>query len=205
MGTRRITTSEGRALIQKRMRCAHTPTSANYGQIWGTQPSRRCVRGVERPTRVFEPAGTEQERDGDEGEGEADPEAGESPAKFETEQRAERQAEDPVAGKVHEHGEAGFAETAECAGGDALDAIEDLESGNDRENVRAEREDACVGGPDMQNGARKGYEQESHAGHKAGANQDGESSGAAGASGIASSDGVADGDCGGGRNAKRNH
>src|SRR6266700_2088762 len=122
-----------------------------------------------------------------------------------TQEKAEGEAEDPVADQIGDHGEAGFAEAAESAGGDDLNPVKDLEGGGQPEEAGADGKDLGVVGVELDEGAG-GYE-EDHRGreHEGGAEAHGEPSGAAGACGIAGTDCVADADGGCRRDTKRHH
>src|SRR6185437_16509011 len=90
------------------------------------------------------PLPEEVERDNDERDGEADPDAEDAAPAVKAEHVAERQAEEPIAGKVDEHGMARFTYAPQRAGGDRLDAIEDLEGSGKHEQVCPYRHDDLI-------------------------------------------------------------
>ncbi len=59
-------------------------------------------------------------------------------AGFETERIADGQTDHSVGHQVDQHGPACFAQAAQCSGADALDAIEDLKDGGDRQQAHAD-------------------------------------------------------------------
>ena len=61
----------------------------------------------------------------------------------EAEHVAERQADEPVAGEVPDHGRPRIAEPAQRAGGDRLHAVEQLEDCGDHQQRHADLEDAA--------------------------------------------------------------
>src|SRR5271170_1897320 len=101
------------------------------------------------------PAVEKAGRDDDEREREADPHAVDAPLEDEAEDQAKRQAENPIADEVGDHGRARLAEAAQGSGADRLDSIEDLEGGGDPEQAGAYRKHARVVGEEFDERLRR--------------------------------------------------
>jgi len=151
------------------------------------------------------PEGEEEDADQDEGKAEADPEAESSPVPAETEIRAEREAQEPVGGEVAEHRSAGVAGAAKGAGGDSLDAIEELEGGACGEESDGGVDDGFVGGIETGDVAREDEKDDAHAGHEGGAKEDRGVACIARSDGIAPAEGLADANGRSGSEAEGNH
>jgi len=123
----------------------------------------------------------------------------------EAEPRAQGEAHEPVGAEVADHRGAGVARAAESAGGYGLDAVEELEGGaGGQENDGVVDEDGIVG-VDAGDVLREDEEDDAHAGHEGGAEENGRVAGKAGAGEITAPDGLTYADGGGGRNAERDH
>ena len=151
------------------------------------------------------PEGEEEDADEDEGEAEANPEAEGAPVAVETEPGTEGKTNQPVGGKVAKHGCAGVTGAAERAGGNSLDAVEELEGGAGGEKGDGGADDGLVGGVDAGDVAREDEEDDAHEGHEGSAEEDGSVTGVAGGQRVAAADGLTDANGGGGREAKGNH
>jgi len=111
----------------------------------------------------------------------------------------------PVSGEMAKHGRAGVSGAAQGAGGDSLDAVEELEGGaSGEERDRAANHDfvVCI---DARDDAGEDEQDDAHAEHEARAEQDGRVAGVTCGGRIAASNGLAHADSGGGRDAERNH
>ena len=123
----------------------------------------------------------------------------------EAEPGAERETHEPVGAEMADHRSAGVASASEGAGGDGLDTVEELKgSAGGKEDDGVVDEYGIVG---VNAGDVLGEDQEddAHDGHEGSAEEDGGVAGVASTGEIAASDGLADADCGGGRDAQRNH
>ena len=161
--------------------------------------------GGEEEADAAAPEGEEEDADEDEGEAEADPEAESSPMAVEAEPSTEGKTNQPVRREVAEHGRARVAGAAERAGGDGLDAVEELEGGAGSEKGDGGADDGFVSGVDAGDVARENEEDDAHEGHEGGTEEDGGVTGVAGGERFAAADGLADANGSGGREAERNH
>ena len=123
----------------------------------------------------------------------------------EAEPCAEGEAHEPVGAEMADHRRARVPRATECAGGDGLDAVKELESGASGEKDHGVVDEDGIVGVDAGDVLREHDEDDAHYGHEGGAEEDGSVSGAAGAGEIAASDGLADANGGGGRDAEGNH
>ena len=123
----------------------------------------------------------------------------------EAEPCAEGESHEPVGAKVAEHGRARIAGAAECAGGDGLDAVEELEGGAGGKQADGGVNEDGIVGVNARDVFRKDEKDNAHAGHEGGAKKNGGVAGNARAGEIAAADGLADADGGGGGDAEGNH
>ena len=151
------------------------------------------------------PEGQEEEADEDQGGAETDPEAERAPVAAEAEPGAEGESHEPVGAEVAEHGRARVAGAAEGAGGDGLDAVEELEGGAGSEKNDGVVDEDGIVGVDAGDVLREDEKDDAHAGHEGGAEENGGVAGVAGAGEVAASDGLADANSGGGGDAEWNH
>jgi hypothetical protein len=112
------------------------------------------------------PGQEENYADEDEGEAQTGPEAEGSPTEVEAEPVAEGEADDPVSDQVTEHGGAGVACAAECAGGHGLYAVEELEGGSGEEKIGGGVNYVGGGSVHASDGARGNEERRACAGHE---------------------------------------
>src|ERR1700753_4017499 len=101
-------------------------------------------------TALSRPLPEEIDRNNDQRDGESDPDAEDAAVRVKAEHIAEREAEEPVAAKVHKHGLPRLARAAKCAGGNGLDAIEDLKGSGQHEQACAQRHNRLILSVDMQ-------------------------------------------------------
>jgi len=151
------------------------------------------------------PEGEEEDADEDERSAEANPEAERAQMAAEAEPSTEGESHEPIGAEVADHGRAGVASPAEGAGGDGLDAVEELEgSARGEQNDGRANEDGIVG-VDARDVLREDEKHNTHAKHKWSAKEDGGVAGIFGAGKIAASDGLPNPHGRGGRDAQRNH
>jgi hypothetical protein len=155
--------------------------------------------------RIPVPAPEKRGGDHNEGDGEADPEAVNTPVQQKTRADAERQAEEPVGDQVGPHGRTGFSQAAERASGDRLDGVEDLEGGGETEEAGTDSHHGGIAGVERNKRARRHEEDDGGQKHEANAESESEPAGAARPVRISRADGVADGNGRGGRQAERDH
>src|SRR5580698_10929296 len=97
----------------------------------GWRVSAYVSGGNDDPAGCLTPAEEQAQGDDDEGEGKSYPGSVDAPMQDEAEGETEGQAEDPVADEVGDHGRACFSQSAQSAGADSLNSIEDLECRGD--------------------------------------------------------------------------
>jgi hypothetical protein len=161
------------------------------------------VRGS-APEEAHEAGGEEQ------GDEEAEPEAGGSHFAVEAEVDGERHAYEPVGGELGEEGSGGVACAAQGTGGGDLDAVEELEAGGDEEQGGGGGDDAGVGGEEAGDLGGDGEQDERGDEHEGGASGDagpagGGGVGEGGSADLDTADGVADADGGGRGDRERDH
>src|ERR1700739_3157282 len=114
---------------------------ARWTRNW---PRLRCLSWQRRRKRNRRarpaPAQQHEHGNGDERDSKAGPEAGEPPARRKAKHSTKRQTEEPVTGKVEQHGDFGFAEAPQDSDGDDLRAVENFKCRYDEQNVRAKPE-----------------------------------------------------------------
>ena len=103
------------------------------------------------------------------------------------------------------HGRASVPGTTKSAGGDGLDAIEELEGSASGEEDDRVADDGLVGGVDPGDITWKDEENNAHGGHKGGAQNDGRIASIACANRVAAADGLTNTDSSGGGQAQWNH
>ena len=91
------------------------------------------------------PGGQEDQADYDQGAGQADPDAGDTPVVSEAEDPGDWHAQEPVAGEVGQGGGARVAKSAQGAGGNYLEAVEDFEKGGNAQECGAGGDDGGLG------------------------------------------------------------
>ncbi len=91
------------------------------------------------------PGGQEDQADCDQGAGQADPDAGDTPVVSEAEDPGDWHAEEPVACQVGQGRGTRVAKSAQGAGGDYLEAVEDFEEGGDAQEGGAGGDGGCRG------------------------------------------------------------
>ena len=137
------------------------------------------------------PEGEKENADEDEGSAQSDPESEGTPMVTEAEPCAEREAHKPVGAKVADHRRARVTGAAEGSGGDGLKAVEKLEGGaRGEENDGVVDEDRIVG-VDARDVFGEDEQDDTHAEHERGAQQDGGVAGVAGAEEIVPPDSLA--------------
>src|ERR1017187_3174884 len=151
------------------------------------------------------PGGEEEEANQNQGAGQPDPDAGDTPAIGEAEDIGDGQADHPVPGQVGEGWSARVAESTQGAGGDYLESIEDFEEGGDAQEGGTGGNDRGLGG--VKAGDPAGHEGKRQTGgaHESGAEQQGSPAGDGDAVRGLPADSVADPDGGGRTDAERDH
>src|ERR1019366_4560951 len=104
----------------------------------------------------------------------------------------DRHADDPVADEVGDGGGARVAESAEGAGGDHLQAVEDFEEGGDAQERGAGADDGDFGGVEARDPAGDDGEREAGGGHECSAEQQSGPTGDGDARRVFPADGLAE-------------
>ncbi len=98
--------------------------------------------------------------DQDQRQAQSVPKSHRAPMQNEAKPAAERQTDGPIPDQIPLHGGSGVAGSAQRAGSDSLEAVEELEKGGDLEQHDREGNDARVMGVDPGDGFRKQQERE---------------------------------------------
>ena len=119
------------------------------------------------------PEDEQQDTDEDKGKRKTDPKTKGSPVATETEPGAEWKADEPVGSEMADHGSAGVARAAKRAGGDGLNAVEELKRGSGGEQRDGTVNDDFVGGVEAGDIAGEDKKNDAHQAHERGAKEDG--------------------------------